>query len=85
MGISSEVLQRIVQVLSGPQPLGQRVAEVRAGFPDVAVTRCDASDMDTTPPFYTGKEFSVYLIDRSSHCWQVTPDPGKASGIIIAQ
>ncbi|WFU14724.1 DUF6129 family protein [Bradyrhizobium sp. CB3481] len=61
-----------------------RFAELRRRFPQLACTCCDASDM-TEPPFRSYPLFDLYLIDGSAHCVQITADPARATGIVLAE
>src|SRR5262245_55945999 len=83
MALGADELEQIVQVLSAPDMDARAVAELRRQFPHLSWTRCDASDLTETP-FRACSRFDVHLVDRSGHCVQITADPARASGIILA-
>lgn len=57
--------------------------ELRRRFPHLTLVRCDATDI-TEPPFRSFPYFDLHLIDRSDHCVQITADPARAIGVILA-
>lgn len=61
------------------------VATVRRLFPRLPVTRIDASDVDTETPWRAWEHLSLYLVDGSDHCWRLTGDPTRATGIVVAE
>lgn len=58
--------------------------EFRQRFPGLTLTRCAASDVDQEVPFRRYPGFDLHLVDRSDHCWHMTADPGRATGIVLA-
>ena len=60
-------------------------AEFRRRFPWMSVTRCDASDMDSEPPYRVYSGLSLFLVDATEHCWCITRDPARATGIVLAR
>lgn len=58
---------------------------IRQRFPWLSLTRCDESDMDTETPFRVYPGLSLYLVDASDHCWRITADPERATGIVVAR
>jgi hypothetical protein len=48
------------------------------------LTRCDASDVAETP-FRAYPGFDVHLLDAADHCVQITTDPARATGIVLAK
>jgi hypothetical protein len=82
MALGPNELMEIDQVLSAP---GADVfAELRGRFPHLSWTRCDASDV-TEEPFRSYSRFEIHLVDRSDHCVQITADPARATGIVLAE
>lgn len=61
------------------------IAEVRARYPGVSFTCCDASDMRHETPYRTHAGFDLYLVDGGGHCWQLTNDPQRATGLLVVQ
>ncbi len=61
------------------------LAGFRQRFPRLSLTRCDASDVDSETPFRVYSELSLFLVDASDHCWRITADPARATGILVAR
>jgi hypothetical protein len=83
MALGTEELMEIDRVLSAPDADARVVAEMRQRFPHLSWTRCDASDVTETP-FRSYRRFDIHLVDRTDHCVQITADPARASGIVVA-
>jgi hypothetical protein len=83
MALGAEELTEIDQVLSSPDADSHVFAQLRSRFPHLSWTRCDASDV-TESPFRSYSRFEVHLVDRSDHCVQITADPMRATGVILA-
>jgi hypothetical protein len=83
MALGPNELLEIDQVLSAPDADARVFAQLRGRFPHLSWTRCDASDV-TEPPFRSYSRFEVHLVDRSDHCVQITADPARATGIVLA-
>ena len=60
------------------------IDQLRARFPNLSLTRADASDLDADTPFRQYERFSLYLVDGSSHCWSLTQNPEHATGLVVA-
>lgn len=84
MAVSADELTEIEKVLSAPDAAVQAFAELRRRFPHLSVTRCDASDV-IEEPFRAYPGFNVHLLDAADHCVQITTDPARATGIILAK
>jgi hypothetical protein len=83
MALGAEELMEIDRVLSAPDADARVFAELRRGFPHLSWTKCDASDLTETP-FRSYSRFEIHLVDRTDHCPQITTDPTRASGIVLA-
>ncbi len=83
MALGADELLQIDQVLSAPDVDARALAELRRRLPHLSWTRCDASDVTETP-FRAYSRFDVHLVDRTDHCVQITADPARASGIVLA-
>lgn len=83
MALGPNELLEIDQVLSAPDVDARVVAQLRSRFPQLSWTRCDASDVAESP-FRIYSRFEVHLVDRSDHCVQITTDPARATGIVLA-
>jgi hypothetical protein len=84
MAVSADELTEIDQVLSAPTADAQAFAELRRRFPHLSWTGCDASDV-IEAPFRGYVRFDVHLLDSADHCSQITADPARATGIILAR
>ncbi len=84
MALAAIELAEIEKVLSGPEAAARAYMELRGKFPHLAWIRCDASDV-TEAPFRSFGEFDVHLLDGSEHCAQITADPDRATGVILAR
>lgn len=83
MALVAEELMEIDRALSAPDVDARVFIELRRRFPHLSWTRCDASDLTDTP-FRSYSRFEIHLVDRSEHCLQITADPMRASGIVLA-
>ena len=83
MALGADELTEIDQALSAPGADAGVFAELRRRFPHLSWTRCDAADV-TEAPFRSYSRFDVHLVDRTDHCVQITIDPARASGIVLA-
>jgi hypothetical protein len=84
MALSADEMMEIDRVLSDPDADARVVAEMRRRFPHLSWTKCDASDV-TEAPFRRYPRFDIHLVDRTDHCVQITADPLRASGIVVAE
>jgi hypothetical protein len=84
MAVSTDELIEIDQVLSAPDADSRVLAELRRRFPHLSWTRCDASDVSEMP-FRSHVRFDVHLLDSAGHCSQITADPTRATGIVLAK
>lgn len=83
MALRPDELLEIDGVLSAPDADARVFAQLRSRFPHLSWTKCDASDVPETP-FRTFSRFELHLVDRSDHCVQITADPARATGIVLA-
>jgi hypothetical protein len=84
MAVNANELSEIDRVLSTLNVDVQAFAELRRRFPHLSWTRCDASDV-TEAPFRSYPAFDVHLLDSADHCSQITCDPARATGIVLAR
>jgi hypothetical protein len=59
-------------------------AALRGSLPGFTVTLCDARDLDGEAPFRVGACASLYLVDNADHCWRLTGDAARATGVVVA-
>ena len=80
----SEIRQ--IETLFAARPADAGLAdEFRRHFPGLSLTRCAASDMNGEQPYRCHPHFDLHLVDRSDHCWRLTTEPARATGILLAQ
>ncbi len=84
MAIEAERIDELAALLLAVPAGGNPVPVVRASFPDLTVSRCDAADMRHETPYRRIGEFDVFLVDTSNHCWRMIDEPGVATGVILA-
>jgi hypothetical protein len=84
MAITDQDLAEIETLLAGGGVGGAFSVKFRERFPGLTLTRCAASDMDHEVSYRRYPGFDLYLVDRSDHCWRMTADLGRATGIVLA-
>lgn len=84
MALSSEQLSGLENLLLAVAPGANPLPQIRAGLPDMSVTRCDAEDMRGEAPYRRSGDYDLFLVDTSNHCWRIIDDPQIASGVVIA-
>jgi hypothetical protein len=84
MALAAIELAEIEQMLASSDAVSQAYLELRRKFPHLAWIRCDASDVTETPYRSFGL-FDVHLLDSADHCAQITDDPARATGIVLAK
>lgn len=77
--VDLEALDTLLAAAAGPDG-----AALRARFPRLTVTRCDAADLAESP-YRSYPGFDLHLVDGAGHCWQLTADPAQATGIVLAR
>ena len=82
MPVSVEEIAEIDKMLSADGAVS--LADLKGKFPHLAWTRCDASDVVETP-FRSYAQYDIHLLDAADHCVQVTEDPARASGFVLAK
>lgn len=85
MTISSADVAKVDALLGGPDAERGAVMALRQQLPHLSLTSCDPSDIDAETPFRDYPRFSVYLVDGSQHCWTLTTDAAKATGLVVVQ
>jgi hypothetical protein len=84
MSLAAGELAEIEQALAAPDAGFQTYAALRQKFPHLSWVRCDASDVTETP-FRSFHAFDLHLLDSADHCAQITADPARATGIVLAK
>lgn len=83
MAVTSSELDLIEGMLSlsaGTDPF----PALRRSLPHLVWTRCDAADV-LEEPFRSIGPFDLHLLDGSDHCVRLTPEPDRASGVLLAR
>lgn len=81
MAISAEELTEIDRALSNETPVV--LSDLRNKFPHLSWTRCDASDV-IEQPFRSYRDCDAHLLDGGDHCVEVTTEPSRATGVLLA-
>jgi hypothetical protein len=84
MALAADELAEIEQALAASDAGIETYAALRRKFPHLAWIRCDASDVTETP-FRSFREFDLHLLDSADHCAEITADPSRATGIVLAR
>jgi hypothetical protein len=58
---------------------------LRRMLPGRAITVCDAADMTEDRPYRQYPDFELYLVNGSTHCWQLTQELEAATALIVAR
>lgn len=77
-------LERIEAILGADVPADWQ-SRLRRDLPGRVITFCDASDMTEGRPYREYSGFDLYLVDGSTHCWQLTQDVEAATGLVVAR
>ena len=85
MTISPEQFEKIAGLLLGSSNGENPISSVRANFPGLTVTRCDAEDMRGEKPFVRAGNYDVFLVNTSNHCWQIIDELADAGGLVLAK
>jgi hypothetical protein len=83
MALSTADIDEIEGLLDSPAEPAAAIGALRQRFPHLTITRCDPSDVDTESPFRTWSRFALYLVDAADHCWRLTPDAARATGLVL--
>lgn len=83
MGLSANDLVQIEALLAAPGAQAQALALLRQSFPRLSLTRCDPSDLGDERPFRAFGRFELHLVDGTDHCWRLTSDPERATGLVV--
>ena len=85
MAITDSELKQIETLFAVGAADAGVAAEFRRRFPGLSLTRCAASDMNGEQPYRCTSGFDLYLVDRTDHCWRLTTESARATGIVLAQ
>ena len=83
MSLGADELDAVAALLAEAETASDAVGVLRRRFPALTVTLCDPSDVDTETPFRVWPHVSLHLVDGSDHCWRLTADPGRATGLVV--
>ncbi len=81
--ISPETLQAVASAVqeAGCTDEAIRGLRERLGIP---LTLCRDDDVIAAKPAFAGREFNLYYVDGSGHCWSLTNDGLCATGVLVA-
>jgi hypothetical protein len=60
------------------------VKALKQRFQGLTITGCLESDL-SDEPYREEPSYLLYLVDSHDHCWKVTQEPARATGIVIAE
>lgn len=84
MALTPDQVERLAALLVAVPTDANPVPAIRASFPELSVSRCDAVDMRGEAPFRRVGDFDVFLVDTSNHCWRIIDDPAAATGVVLS-
>ena len=84
MAISKDQFEKIATMLVALPGGANPVPTVRASFPDLTVTRCDADDMRDETPFCRVGDYDVFMVGTINFCWKIINEPANATGLVLA-
>lgn len=84
MAISKDQFEKIAAMLVTLPGGANPVQTVRASFPDLTVTRCDADDMRDETPFCRVGDYDVFLVGATNLCLKIINEPANATGLVLA-
>lgn len=84
MPLTPQQLELATGILTLARPGANPLPEMRRQLQGLAVTRCDAEDMNGEKPFRRLPDYDLFLIDSANHCVRLVDEPGDASGFIVA-
>jgi hypothetical protein len=84
MGLSETDICQIETLAQAANCTASAVADLRQRFPALSLTSCAASDIDDATPFRAWPHLSLYLVDGNDHCWRLTDNAARATGLVIA-
>ncbi|HVZ52575.1 MAG TPA: hypothetical protein VG986_11445 [Pseudolabrys sp.] len=83
MALTADDVREIETLLGAGEASAQALADLRRRFPGLSVTRCDPSDLGVETPFREFARVALHLVDGSDHCWRLTDDPARATGLVV--
>ena len=83
MPIADTELRDIESTLTASTDPARAIAALRRQFPALRVTTCDLSDIDLETPFRAWPHLALHLIDSADHCWRLTADAARATGLLV--
>ena len=85
MAVSQPELQRIAALIDAAAGVREAAAAVRAEFPQLRTTAVDALDVRGEKPAFSVGSRRVYLVETDGHCWQLTREPARVAGLLLAE
>jgi len=84
MALHPAALERLDAVMEGSDAVEPQLAALRKELAGVSITCCDPRDLDGEEPFRSYPQGSLFLVDGTQHCWTITQQPERATGIVLA-
>jgi len=83
--IEPEIIEQIAKFIEKQQLNEATLTELRQTYPSIHFTYCSDDDIHSARPAIERAEFNIYLVDTSGHCFTLTSDFDKATGIVLAE
>ena len=88
MGLSLAGIDAIAAQVTQLYAAGTRreaiVKALKQRFQGLTITGCLESDL-AEEPYREEPSYLLYLVDSHDHCWKMTREPERATGIVIAE
>lgn len=85
MGLNEQQLDDARAIVCGTQDLRADASALRSRHPGLRAMVLDALDMRGEEPALRMGPRALYFVATDGHCWSVTEDPARASGVILTQ
>ncbi len=83
--IEPEIVDQIAKFVAQQQVNEATLIQLRQTYPSIHFTYCSDDDIHSARPVVEHAEFNIYLVNTSEHCFTLTPDFAKATGIVLAE
>jgi hypothetical protein len=76
-------LQTVAREVRAHGTSDESMRELRASL-GLSLTLCNDDDVIGAIPALEDEGFNLYYVDGSGHCWSLTSDPARATGLLVA-
>jgi hypothetical protein len=85
MSVDIGQLRQIAGLVEAAASLRDAAIALRTKFPQLRATVVDALDLREERPAFSVGQRHVYLVESDGHCWQLTREPARAVGVLLAE